>query len=143
MNLFSYGTFQDPDVIALVAGGSSFEILGPATLEGFSALYVENEQYPILISSPLEKVEGTVVRSLSKEFWSRLDFFEDNYQKIELEVILNNSPLHCHVYSEETGKVSGGIRWLLEKWIENDKDDFLKKAEVFMNAYGTGNEGVW
>ncbi|MCO4754408.1 MAG: gamma-glutamylcyclotransferase [Bacteriovoracaceae bacterium] len=143
MRLFSYGTLQDHDVLKIVASTEKFNILGAGTLQGFKALYVENEEYPILSPCKDSLIPGTIIDSISEEFWKRVDFFEQNYEKIEKEIATENSSLNCFVFSEEFGKTTIGREWDFVEWQSLYKVPYLERSKKFMGLYDKGLSGVW
>ncbi len=146
MNLFSYGTLQDLDVLDIVAGGEPFERLGVAWLSGHTAKKLIGENYPVLVKDENEKLKGSVITSSSDLFWKRIDFFEQDYQKKNITVTLHDQELECFIFTEEAGKEQTSEIWTLDEWqLQNRKERraFLERCQNFMSQFGKVDYGIW
>ena len=146
MNLFSYGTLQDLDVLDIVAGNEAYERLGLAWYDNHTTRRVEGEDYPILVEENGAKLKGTVITSSSELFWKRIDFFEQDYNKKDITVSLHDKPIECFIFTEEVGKIQSSDVWTLDEWqLMNRKDrrEFLERCQNFMNQFGKVERGIW
>jgi gamma-glutamylcyclotransferase (GGCT)/AIG2-like uncharacterized protein YtfP len=84
MNLFAYGTLMDEAILRAVTGLAPEAGIAarPAVLRDCARRRVRGEDYPGLIESPGEAVEGIVYLGLPEAAWGRLDRFEgDQYER--------------------------------------------------------------
>lgn len=75
MELFTYGTLMDADIVAALLGRTP--PFRPGVLTGYARHPVRNACYPGLVRSVDARTEGRVYRGLNAEDWSILDEFED------------------------------------------------------------------
>ena len=146
MNLFSYGTLQDLDVLDIVAGGEPYERLGLAWYDDHTTRRVEGEDYPILVEEVGTKLKCTVITSSSKVFWDRIDFFEQDYDKKNISVNLHGKTVNCFIFTEEVGKVQSSDVWTLDEWqlmSRKERREFLQRCQEFMDQFGKVDRGIW
>lgn len=74
MNLFTYGTLMDADIMSRVTGISCRS--HKATLSGYERRQVLNEVYPAIFRQAERSVEGIVYIDLPSTTFKHLDVFE-------------------------------------------------------------------
>lgn len=128
---------MDPDVLALVLGRDPGPLSAVAMLSGFARVRVESEPYPALVQAHGGRVEGLLLRDYAAEEDQRIRFFEDFDFAIE----------HCSVETAdgtETALYCGAVRniaptdttWSYVDWVRDEKERFLKVAEIYMAGFG-------
>jgi len=134
---FFFGTLMDPDVLSLVLGRDPGPLSTAATLSGFARVRVEGEPYPALVEAPGGQVEGLLLRDYVPEDDLRIRFFEDFDFAIEqcsVETALGPArALYCGAVRNIAPM---DITWSYADWARDEKDRFLKVAEIYMAGFG-------
>lgn len=85
-NFFVYGTLMYPFKIEQII--NRIPKLTPATLYNYKRFQIKNKEYPGIIESPCDKVEGIILWEITKEESIMLDFYEGReYEKKKVECI--------------------------------------------------------
>ncbi|MBN1957156.1 MAG: gamma-glutamylcyclotransferase [Desulfuromonadales bacterium] len=132
MDLFTYGTLMDPEIMAHVAGGIFPS--HPARLAGFRRRLVRNEVYPAIIPDVSEDVEGVVYLSLSAEALERLDSFEGEYYERKTVMAESNGKkmnVETYVLTAEYRHLLSLIPWSLEEFQSAGKGIFARDYSGF------------
>ncbi len=83
--IFTYGTLEIPDVMAMVTGKSFSTI--PAIAQEFARFLLKNRIYPGMIAAPGEHTTGCLYVNVGQESLELLDQFEDDlYIRQEITV---------------------------------------------------------
>jgi gamma-glutamylcyclotransferase (GGCT)/AIG2-like uncharacterized protein YtfP len=130
LNVFTYGTLMDPEIMHRVSGGQ-FQAL-KASLKNFSRKRVHGEVYPGIIKQEDCYVEGIVYLDVDPFALARLDLFEGS-QYARREVLLGSTSgaeLQAQTY---VIKAEHGVELTGEDW---NFEDFLKTGKaVFFEQY--------
>ena len=151
MNWFFFGSLMDPQVLEVVVGRYVHEEdCHPAELPGYRRVRVRGESYPALVQTPGESVDGLMVEGLSAEEGLRVIYFEgDEYRPEEIQLQLKNAkPVSAFAFLAGDELPLTEEDWALERWAEQELDDFLPRAEAWMEGYGddrsvADNDAIW
>ncbi|MCW8851347.1 MAG: gamma-glutamylcyclotransferase [Gammaproteobacteria bacterium] len=130
MNLFTYGTLMDPDIMAQVSGAKHRS--QKAVLQEHVRKTVIGEVYPAIIMREGCSVEGAIYYDVSSVSFERLDKFEGSlYLRAEVPVICDDG---VSVAAETYVITASAVHQLsAEDW---SYDRFLSKDKVlFQGAY--------
>lgn len=81
-HLFAYGTLMSRDILRRVAGVEL--VASNGTLEGFRRLAARGEEFPAMVPSKGDEVEGVVYWQVPAFAWRRLDRFEGKMYRREV-----------------------------------------------------------
>lgn len=129
MHFGFYGSLRDKEVLSSVAGQKVLtKFYDDVEVNGFKAVYVKDETYPVLIEDPRCKVSLSVYKSLDESEIAAIRAFEgDEY--IEKTLSLDNG-LKVQYFGYRDG-----CEWIHREWILEEFQD-LYKAE-FLRIYCT------
>lgn len=135
MNLFTYGTLMDADIMTQVSG-AIFQSQ-KATLLHYIRKTVRGEIYPAITMQRGNSTAGIIYFNLSLEAFDRLDKFEGNiYSRTKVEAICDNGEIvdtHAYVITETSAHQLSEEDWSYENFIKNHK-------QVFQRDYNGYNE---
>jgi hypothetical protein len=95
--LYTYGTLQVPEVIALIVGRRLVGL--PARLAGYSRFRIQDRVYPAIVPAPGGNVEGILYPGLELAELERLDHYEGEiYERCELNVLVAGESLPACTY---------------------------------------------
>lgn len=132
MQLFTYGTLMDPEIMAHVAG-DTFPAR-PGLLAGYRRRVVEGEVYPAIVPDDTEQVEGVVYSDLTDEALTRLDRFEGElYQRLLVPVTRGGELIRVQAYvlRPEYGRLLSSTAWTLEQFLHSGKGAFTDHYSGF------------
>ena len=140
MPLFVFGSLRDSEVLEVVLGRVATDIrTNIARLQGYRAVKLPDESYPVLLVAPGSTVEGELLLGLSAEDFRRIAFFENQEYRFEpCTVTLEGGGRRNAVYCGENQTQAGACEpWLLDTWQRVHKCAFLEHTRQFMQFYGT------
>ncbi len=116
MKLFVYGTLTDMQAFGRCAGKPMISHGEPATLRGFTRVYLRGARYPTLKRAPGAFVHGVVVRINADMLW-RLQ----NYESVRYRLV--HLPLRCKARWQRArvfiGDAPTRVAWVPEPKIMN------------------------
>lgn len=126
MNLFTYGTLMDPEIMTQVTGALFRS--QKATLPHYVRKRVSGEVYPGIIRQQGGTVAGIVYFNISLEALDRLDTFEGSlYVRTEAETISDNGEqvrVHTYVITGAAAPLLSDEDWSYENFIAKHKHLF-------------------
>lgn len=134
MNIFTYGTLMDREIMATVSGCTPERMA--ATLRNFVRYRIKKEEYPGIIPHDGGKVAGILYLDVPSSAIERLDLFEGQmYMRIPVEVCEADSGLlrMAMVYAikpEYADRLSGDD-WDYEIFLERGKELFASCYQGF------------
>lgn len=132
MNLFVYGTLRVSRIFDLVVGEKlAFEKahLGPVTIQGLRAYYVEGQVYPALRKEENFVLEGDLLKIDSSLHFERLMEYEDptNYEMRNFVCQRDSLSWDCGVFWPLEKIRLSDRPWSYEKWCKNqDLDAYIR-----------------
>lgn len=134
MNIFTYGTLMDREIMATV-GGCSPERMA-ATLHNFVRYRIKNEEYPGIVPHGGSKVVGVLYLDVPSEAIERLDLFEGQmYMRIPVDVLETGSdavrPAMVYVIRPEYAERLSSEDWDFEIFMERGKQLFASCYQGF------------
>ena len=127
---FFYGTLMDRAILNRVTGVyfQPFN-LRPGILKNFKRVTVKNCNYPAILESEGNEVEGIVVNGITADAVGRLDEFEDNnYERKNVTVaLLNRSIVNATAYVAGSEMLLDDIAWDFDSWYRIHRSEFLKR----------------
>tara|TARA_E500000318_G_scaffold76301_1_gene70897 strand:- start:147 stop:632 length:486 start_codon:yes stop_codon:yes gene_type:complete len=134
---FFFGTLMDPDVLSLVLGRDPGPLSTVAILSDFARVRVEGEPYPALVEAPGGQVEGLLLSDYVPEDDRRIRFFEDFDFAIEQCSVETASGPVTALYCGAVRNIAPmDTTWSYSDWMRDEKDRFLKVAEIYMASFG-------
>lgn len=128
---------MDPDVLSLVLGRDPGPLSTVAILSGFARVRVEGEPYPALVEAPGGQVEGLLLSDYVPEDDRRIRFFEDFDFAIEQCSVETASGPVTALYCGAVRNIAPmDTTWSYSDWMRDEKDRFLKVAEIYMASFG-------
>jgi len=130
VNVFTYGTLMDPEIMATVSGAAHRS--ERATLVDYVRKILEGEVYPAIIRREGARVGGIVYFDVTPKAVDRLDAFEGPiYVRTDVVAIgYDEGPIPCHTY---VLKASCADRLSNDDW---SFETFLKRRKnVFQRTY--------
>ncbi len=127
MDLFTYGTLMVPEIMRHVAG---CDLQGVAvTVEGYVRYGVRGEQYPGVIGSADERVEGILYRDVPTEAMRRLDLFEgEMYHRETVRVVRKSDGVamaaEVYVFKPAYAHLLTGDPWDFQRFLKNGRKFF-------------------
>lgn len=123
MELFTYGTLMDADIMNVLLGRTLTFRKG--FLNGYARHPVESTCYPGLIPAENAQTKGIVYHGLLPDDWPLLDWFEDVlYSRETVLVEMDTGPLvEAQVYVVQPDQVSAlnlDADWCFEKFKRED-----------------------
>jgi gamma-glutamylcyclotransferase (GGCT)/AIG2-like uncharacterized protein YtfP len=98
MKIFVYGTLTDMDAFGRCAGAPVKGAAEPATLPGFTRVFLRHARYPTLRRAPGKQVEGMVVR-ISADMFVRLCNYESvRYRVAHVRLTSKSGPHRARVF---------------------------------------------
>jgi len=137
--LFCFGSLMDADVLQLVTAQPLASIqLHPARVVDFAQREVVGESYPVLVAEQGAMVKGLLIESLTADAMHRIQFFEGEQYALErVTITLDSGHSRTAAYFKSTGLYQVlDTPWDFAAWRNNDKADFMPRAERFMQWYG-------
>ena len=131
---FFYGTLMDNLVLNKVIGRYAKDIQKrPGVLKGFKRLGVKGANYPAIINSKGDQVEGEVVYGITDEAVLRLDEFEDDeYQRKNVVVFLRDGrKIQAATYVAGSNMLLGKDEWNFAMWQLNHRKEFMKNSVIW------------
>lgn len=136
MNLFFYGTLQDPAVLELVARGQKYQWGPEGKLCGHRAYCVLNEVYPVIVPEFGAQTSGRLLINPSPKLLDLLDHFEEDYERQELEIETAQEIFQAQVYvGTEPPDLKRPFDY--ENWAIENKDSYLIKVASWQKS------GLW
>lgn len=142
MKIFIFGSLLSQEVLDLVLPNNKIVLIKKPTFElkDYTALYVENEDYPMLVKSNGDSVSGKIIQIDSKEQIDRLCFYEGDENP--LEIVFPIDSIFAFL-ANSTLSPSKNI-WSFNDWYQSAKhNSFLTRVEFFMSQYGCEKEASW
>lgn len=128
-DLFVYGTLMVPEIqMALLGRKPDFE---NTVLSGFNTrvlVYSDAEtDYPVLAREEGRKVNGLLLKDLTKSELDLLSFYEgDEYLIKEIQVFVGDKQVKAYAYLPKSNNASSlGEIWSLKAFKENSLADYL------------------
>lgn len=140
LDLFTFGTLMDPDVLGLVAQQDLSTLdIEPATVPDHVRRWVLDDHYPVLVSSPGSSTSGLIIRGLQDEAMRRIEFFEGDEFSLRTLRVENARQLPEEVcyFADNQRQCISDTEWLLEEWQQSTKPATLPRVERYMQCYGT------
>lgn len=122
--LFVYGSLQDTDVLKAVLGEETDLKSEAARLEGYRCCYVQDANYPNIVSKDSFEVEGLLLEGLTEQQIALLDVFEEDYGRQEVTVELQNRKVRIEAYIG-TEKIDLERQFDFATWQQTQKSEFL------------------
>lgn len=126
MNLFTYGTLMDADIMYKVCG-ERFQARA-ATLPGFLRKKLTGEVYPGIISQPASSVVGQVYFNVSAQALRYLDEFEGSfYNRQQVVVVFEDDTkleVESYVLIDSCASLLSEEDWNLQDFVTRDKPQF-------------------
>lgn len=138
-DLFSFGTLMDAELLVAVTGNTNDGVRRePAVVDDYVALWVVNDDYPVLVPRSGACTQGMIIRGLTTEALDRIVFFEGGEFNVEqLQVINSNGSPECVSYFADTNIKQASERiWTLEQWQQATKADTMVRVERYMQCFG-------
>lgn len=135
---FFYGTLMDPKVLEIVIGENYTNLRQqPGILGDFKRSIVKGADYPAIIPSRGNQVDGIFVEGISTEGKACLDDFEDDdYRYKRVNVSLSDGREVCAlVYIAGPEMLLEDRDWNMNDWKVNHRLAFLKKLKLGMKVY--------
>jgi len=148
MDLFTYGTLMVPEIMRHVAGCDLQRV--EVTLEGYVRYGVRGEQYPAVIGSAGERVEGILYRDVPTEAMRRLDLFEgEMYGRETVRVVRDHDRVamaaEVYVFKPAYVHLLTGEPWDFQRFLKNGRKSFEEGYGGFQELGGQvasgGREG--
>lgn len=129
-SFFVYGTLMDPDVLANVIGRRATpDELAPATLAGWQRRGVRAADFPMVLPSPGDSVEGLLAGPFGEDEAVRLVHFEHGYYGLkQVEVQTAAGAVPCWLFAPLPGALEPGGPWDLQSWHAQGKSRFLARV---------------
>jgi len=150
MPYFFYGTLMDKDVLEIVAGKKVLEkFISEGCLLGHERVYLKNLSYPALITASQSSVRGVLYDGLDEYEVAKIMHFEGNQMILKsLPIVVQTGESTgqsqlAEVFYGEFGKELTDHIWSLEKWMKDEKAEYLRLARVWMQYFGKSNQPNW
>ena len=137
-SFFFYGTLMDDLVLEIVTGKNYPRMRQQrGILENFKRVKVKGAQYPAIISSIGNQVDGIFVEGVLSEGVACLDDFEDDqYERKSVSVSLGDGRrVKALAYIAGSQMLLEYKEWNFEHWKLNYRPEFLKKLKKGMRVY--------
>ncbi|MFK8082183.1 MAG: gamma-glutamylcyclotransferase family protein [Granulosicoccus sp.] len=139
VDLFSFGTLMDAELLALVCAQDMDTItLEPAHVEGYLPLWVVDDHYPVLVPRSGSKTDGLIIRGLTPEALDRIIFFEGGeFDMQRLDVISASGKTEAVQYFADADQkqISDHV-WRLDEWQRLTKPDTMPRVFRYMQCFG-------
>ena len=139
MDLFSFGTLMDTELLSAVTGISACDIVSEeATVHNRVALWVKDDHYPVLLPREGSITHGLIIRNLTADAFDRIVFFEGGEFRLEeLEVVTANGKReHVQYFADNEIKPVSDYQWCLKDWQQSTKMDTMPRVSRYMQCYG-------
>ena len=136
--LFCYGTLQVPEVIRAVTGQTYAG--QKATLQGYTIYRVKDAEYPGIVRSDNDEVEGILYKNVADKSMKVLDLFEGDLYRRQLQCVetadgrINQA--WCYVIRDENKGLLTAETWRLADFLANG-------LESFMAGYVKGRQHIY
>ena len=115
-NLFIYGTLRHLPLLKLVLGRPTEAIdLSPAVLPGYRVFAAAEGPFPTIAKDDGSETVGLLLRDLSADDFTRLDFYEGAFDYDLVPVTLADGQA-AEVYLPQPGRWTAEGPWSLEQW---------------------------
>ena len=136
--IFFYGSLRDREMLEVVLGrtvpDSSLE---PATLEGYAAFLLVDEDYPVLVPAEGRSVEGVLLHDLTGEDLARIRFFEEEEYALRPVTVRTARGIVAAQHLRGTDKpVASDREWDFETWRRTHRSAALEATREYMAHYG-------
>ncbi len=132
-DLFAYGTLMSKEIMHAVSGHRFAAT--PAVLRGFRRNRIRGEEYPGIVPSPGDQVEGIIYRDLTADDWKRLDLFEgEMYERSAVPVRLQDGTFEqaqTYVLRPQFKDRLSAEPWTLEEFMRSGKARFESQYRGF------------
>jgi nudix-type nucleoside diphosphatase (YffH/AdpP family) len=136
-NLFFYGTLRHLPLLEVVLGRRAHDIdTCDAVLDGYRVSAVAEGPFPMIEEHVGQSATGVLVRGLSDEDISRLDFYEGSFAYDLVQVTLAGGQV-AEVYVPQQGLWTPGGPWSLAAWANASGEMSVLAAQEVMGYRGT------
>ena len=98
MKIFVYGTLTDMQAFGRCAGTPVKGAVEPATLRGYTRVYLRGARYPTLRRTPGKHVEGMVVRITADMFLRLCNYESLRYRVAHVRLLGETGPHRARVF---------------------------------------------
>ncbi|HUF86676.1 MAG TPA: gamma-glutamylcyclotransferase [Thermohalobaculum sp.] len=136
--IFFYGTLRDRASLEAVLGRAVGPAgLEPASVEGFTALRLVGEDYPVLVPAPGRRADGVLLGDASEAELDRIRFFEGaEYAVAPITVATARGPVEAvHLRGTERARASS-VEWDYGEWCRSHRATALESTREYMAQYG-------
>ena len=133
--LFFFGTLMDLDVLAYLLGRPvDLASFVPAMLDGFRRVRVEGASYPTLVPAHRARLEGRLLRRISRRDIARINHYESGEYRAELHPVATASGEHvaAWLFRGLDGLGATEEPWSLEAWQLTHKQAFFGHCDGWM-----------
>lgn len=135
--LFFYGTLRHIPLLETVIGRHAGRLdLASAVLPGHAALAARDGPFPVLMDDPVAEAMGIVVRGLSEQDITRLNFYEAGFD-YDLRRLTLKSGEVADVYVPTPGAWKTEGPWALDVWTRDWAEMSVATAREVMDGFGT------
>jgi len=132
-NIFTYGTLMVPSIFLAVSGKAYPS--KKAVLSGYARYRVKMEDYPGIIVSPGDRVEGVVYFDVDDTHVHRLDLFENEYfyYRTAVSLAVGKKMVHAEAYviKSEYRQVLSNEEWDFENFKKHHQQVYLDQYSDF------------
>ncbi|WP_372652259.1 gamma-glutamylcyclotransferase [Halobacteriovorax sp.] len=143
MKIFIFGSLLSQEVLNTVIGEKYRDLnkIPLFTISNYQAMYVQDEDYPMLIKQTGSTTQGKIISIESNKHLERLAYYEGNENPLTLITGQEDS---LYAFIADSSLPASTTHWSYEDWYKSTiHTAFISRVKSFMSYFDKGIEAPW